>query len=112
MRKPILRFRAFLLLTTLASLVAATAGIRIRLAGQEFVEDHDFYADRARTTAERGWQEALRNSIEEVKSAETEEDVARNQELIDWIRNKRAEAAAEAERHDRLIRKFEIVAPR
>jgi hypothetical protein len=71
-----------------------------------------FFADRARATAERGWQEGLRYSIEEMESANTEEDVAVKQYVIDWIRSKRAEAAAEAERHNRLIRRFEIVAPR
>ena len=53
------RFRIFLLLTTLASLIASFAAIRTRLVFQEVAEDHAFRAYQARVLAE-SWQENIK----------------------------------------------------
>jgi hypothetical protein len=70
------RFRIFLLLTTLASLIAAFAAIRTRLVFQEVAEDHAFRAYQARVLAE-SWQENIKWAEGMEKSSVITADKAR-----------------------------------
>jgi hypothetical protein len=105
------RFRIFLWLTALASLIAAFAAIRTRVAVQEVAEDHAFRAYRARVLAE-SWEASIKWAEGMGKSSVIPADKARYQAQLRWVRSKRAEAAAEADRHEGLVRYYEVLAPR
>jgi hypothetical protein len=95
------RFRIFLLLTILASFIAAFAAIRTRLAVQEVAEDHAFRAYQARFLAE-SWQENIKWAEGMEKSSVSTADKARYRAQLRWVRSKQAEAAAEADRRESL----------
>jgi hypothetical protein len=59
MRKPRVRFREFLLLITMASLVTAAFAIRARTASSLSAQDHAFHAYRARVSA-NWWEDRLK----------------------------------------------------
>jgi hypothetical protein len=105
------RFRIFLLLFTLASLIAAFAAIRTRLVFQEVAEDHAFRAYQARVLAE-SWQENIKWAEGMEKSSVITADKARYRAHLRWVRSKQAEAAAEADRRESLVHYYEVVAPR
>src|SRR5260370_40336156 len=56
MRRPRVGFRAFLLINTLASLVAATLAIRARTDSFRFAQDHALLAHQVRVR--RAWNDA------------------------------------------------------
>ena len=111
MIRPRVRFRIFVLLTTLASLIAAFAAIRTRLAVQEVAEDHAFRAYQARVLA-ASWEENIKWAEGMGKSSVLPADQARYRAHLSWVRSKQAEAAAEAGRREGLVRYYEVVAPR
>jgi hypothetical protein len=59
MRKPRVRFREFLLLTTAASLIAAAFAIRARTAHYLSSQDHAFHAYRARLSV-NWWEDKIK----------------------------------------------------
>jgi hypothetical protein len=61
MRKPRVRLREFLLLTTLASLVTAAFAIRARTANLESAQEHDFHAHRERLSV-KWWEDHIQNA--------------------------------------------------
>jgi hypothetical protein len=106
-----IQFQTFLLLTMLASLIAASAAIRTRLAVQEFSEDHAFRAYQARGLAE-SWERSIRWADGMEKSSVNAADKARYRTHIRFVRSEQAKAAAEADRQEGLVRYYEAVAPR
>jgi hypothetical protein len=105
------RFRIFFLLTILASLIAAFAAIRTRLAVQEVAEDHAFRAYQARFLAE-SWQGSIKWAEGMDKSSVITADKARYRAHLRWVPSKQAEAAAEADCHESLVHHSEVGAPR
>jgi hypothetical protein len=58
MPRPRLRFREFLLLITLGSLIAAACAVRARTAHDAFFDEQDYRAHRARAVAS-SWEDAV-----------------------------------------------------
>jgi hypothetical protein len=105
------RFRIFLWLTALASLIAASAAIRTRLAVQEVAEDHAFRAYQARALAE-SWEKSIKWAEAMEKSSMIPAELARYRAHLGWVPSAQAEATTEADRHEGLVRYYEVVAPR
>jgi hypothetical protein len=106
MRKPRIRFREFLLITTLVSLLSATWAIRARMSYGETAQRHTMRATqirankyywRSRIDLWEGKVRAARNWIEEAeaKAGLREVRAAQEQEI------------EEAEHHERLARLYE-----
>jgi hypothetical protein len=83
----------------------------MRLALQEFVEDHSFRAHLARLEAE-SWEANITWAKRMEKSSVNAADKARYRAQITWVRSQQAKAAARADRHAGLVRYFDAVAPR
>jgi hypothetical protein len=68
MRKPRVRFREFLLITTLASLITAAFAIRARTANHLSAQDHAFHAYRARHSA-NWWEDRIKEGKRYLETA-------------------------------------------
>jgi hypothetical protein len=101
MRKPRVRFREFLLLTTLASLVVAAFALRAKARYRESFMDHDRQAHLARVSTK--WlKDDINFSKGQLERQKTAADQARWQARIKQDQADQAKAVADAERHDRL----------
>ena len=106
MRMPRVRFREFLLLTTLASLVAASLAIRTRVAHREAAHEHATRAYRIRQNL--GWWEGhIARAEAQAKAAKTAADRVTWQALLRDFRGGHAKAIAEVEHHERVARSYE-----
>jgi hypothetical protein len=101
LRKPRVRFREFLLLSTLASLVVAAFVLRAKARYRESAMDHARQAQVARASA-KYLKDDLNFSKGQLERQKTTADQARWQARIKQDQADQAKAAAEAERHDRL----------
>ena len=101
MRKPRVRFREFLLLTILASLVVSAFALRAKARYRESAMDHDRQAHLARVSAK--WlKDDINFSKGQLEKQKTAADQARWQARITQDQADQTKAVAEAERHDRL----------
>lgn len=106
MRLPRVRFREFLLLTTLASLVAASLAIRTRVAHREAAQEHATQAYRV--SQNLGWWEGhIARAEAQAKAATTAADRIAFQAHLRNVRGWHAKAVAEAEHHERVARSYE-----
>src|SRR3954447_26580514 len=103
MRKPRARFREFLLLGTLASLVVAGFALRAKVADFESAADHALRAQRARVSA-RYPDGQIDWNIGRMETVRAATDKADWQARLGGLRARHAEAAREAEYHERLGR--------
>jgi hypothetical protein len=106
MRMLRIRFREFLLLTTLTSLVTAAFAIRTRTASQESARVQAVRAYQARLWVD-WWQSIIEDRRMKVESATTAADRTALQIDLGNVRAWHAKAVAKAERHERLARFYE-----
>jgi hypothetical protein len=105
MRMPRVRFREFLLLTTLASLVAATFALWAKVGYKESAMEHARQARVASVDAE--WcKDYVKWSKERMGRMVTAADKTAWQAMIKQAEVRLSKAEAEAEFHDRLARQL------
>jgi hypothetical protein len=106
MRKPRVRFREFLLVITLASLVVAVFAIRAKNAHRDLASDHEVHAYQARGTVDY-----LKNLIKmrekRLKMATTAGDKIVLQSDLMSVRAMLAKSVRDAEHHERLVRYYD-----
>jgi hypothetical protein len=105
MRKPRVRFREYLFLVTLASVIAATIALRWRVGYFDTFMAHDFQATRARVQSQD-----LVERVEWVKgrlaAATTFAEHTLWQASLTDAQAKLEKATSDAERHERLARYY------
>src|SRR4051812_35945379 len=99
MRKLRIRFREFLLLTTLASLLTAAFAIRTTTASQEAARVQAVHAYQARLRVD-WWQSIIEDRRMKLEVATTATDRTALQIDLRNVRAWHAKAVAKAERHE------------
>jgi hypothetical protein len=107
MRRPRVRFREFLLLTILVSLLASAFTLRAKVGYQMSAMDHSRRADKARVDAK--WLgEYIEWSKSQLNMQTTSADKTRWQASIKTHQADQAKKFTEAERHDRLAKQLTL----
>ena len=104
LRPPRVRFRLFLLLVTLASVIAASFAVRARVADGEAAFQHAMRVDRAWNAA-RMWAEIAEGYEANAEKATTAEEKANWRNSAGAIREEEEKAAEKARQLERLGRR-------
>jgi hypothetical protein len=105
MGKPRIRFREFLLMTTLASLLSATWAIRARVSYGEAAQRHTMRAIQIRANRDY-WQSRIDLWEGKVKAAANRLEEAEARAGLREVRAAQAREIDEAEHHERLARLY------